>query len=529
MNDGVTYVRVSTVEQLDRVSLDYQLKICNEFAAKQNIRVQHVFREEGESAKTANRTQLIRAIEYCRKHKGKIKYFIVYKLDRFARNSEDHYAIRSMLAKVGVRLASATEPIDESPAGKFMESMLAAASEFDNGVRSERSRGGMQARLAQGGWVHKAPLGFCNHRDEQGRPTLTVDTATGSLVAQVLHEFRTNTYTQREIGDYAWSIGLVSYSGRRLGYQAIGKLLRNPIYAGLIRSSMTTSLVKGLHPGLITEAEYYQIQAKLSPRFAPPEHHQLDHPAYPLRRGFLRCAHCGTSLAGSAPKGRSRYYPRYHCLTCKTRQTGRPISERAEIVHDQFLALLHQISPRPGVLDLIKEALIRRWNQELRSQRTVRQSLDRRVNEVEEKVSHVLDLYIDHKLSDSQKERQLARLENQLMELRIAQGEAERSEINKDTVLGYAVNFMANVAKLWTDMEPPERLHFLQLIFPDGLAYEFGNGFWNPILGLAFEVIQDQQTNKSNLVAQDDNVWHQLKQHLQALADFIQRLKNRAS
>jgi DNA invertase Pin-like site-specific DNA recombinase len=42
-------------------------------------------------------------------------------------------------------LRSATEPIDDTSTGKLMEGVLAAFAQFDNDVRSDRTRAGMKA------------------------------------------------------------------------------------------------------------------------------------------------------------------------------------------------------------------------------------------------------------------------------------------------------------------------------------------------------------------------------------------------
>ena len=58
---GLIYTRVSTTRQAENgYSLDEQEKICRAFAISKDIIIPDdgVFREEGESAKTADRTQL---------------------------------------------------------------------------------------------------------------------------------------------------------------------------------------------------------------------------------------------------------------------------------------------------------------------------------------------------------------------------------------------------------------------------------------------------------------------------------------
>ena len=64
------------------------------------MEVAAVFREEGESAKDLslnNRQEFLRALEFCRKNKGKVGHFVVLRVDRFARSTEDHFAVRKIL------------------------------------------------------------------------------------------------------------------------------------------------------------------------------------------------------------------------------------------------------------------------------------------------------------------------------------------------------------------------------------------------------------------------------------------------
>src|SRR5690349_2839245 len=95
--EAVIYTRVSTEEQAKGgTSLAAQKAACLEYCERQGYEVGKVFVEEGESAKSANRTQLKSMLEYCRTRK-EIKVVVVHKLDRFARNAGDHLAIRALL------------------------------------------------------------------------------------------------------------------------------------------------------------------------------------------------------------------------------------------------------------------------------------------------------------------------------------------------------------------------------------------------------------------------------------------------
>jgi len=58
MVGAVIYVRVSTKEQTENVSLPTQLRTCEEYCRRQGYEVLERFHEEGESAKSTDRSQL---------------------------------------------------------------------------------------------------------------------------------------------------------------------------------------------------------------------------------------------------------------------------------------------------------------------------------------------------------------------------------------------------------------------------------------------------------------------------------------
>jgi len=195
MVGAVIYVRVSTKEQTENLSLPTQLKACEEYCERQGFKVLARFREEGESAKTADRTELQKLLQFCRKNKGAVQFVVVFNLTRFAREKYDHFALRAHLKSLGISLRSATEPIDDTSTGKLMEGVLAAFAQFDNDVRSERTRGGMKAALELGRWTFLAPLGYLNAPRSAGR-SLVLDPERAPLVRRAFQDFATGRFTK---------------------------------------------------------------------------------------------------------------------------------------------------------------------------------------------------------------------------------------------------------------------------------------------------------------------------------------------
>ena len=89
MVGAVIYVRVSTKEQTENLSLPTQLRACEEYCRRQGYEILERFHEEGESAKTTDRSQLQNLLTFCRLNKGRVNFVVVFNLTRFARDKYD--------------------------------------------------------------------------------------------------------------------------------------------------------------------------------------------------------------------------------------------------------------------------------------------------------------------------------------------------------------------------------------------------------------------------------------------------------
>ena len=141
----------------------------------------------------------------------------------------------------------------------------------------------------------------------------------------------------------------------------MNNLLINPLYAGIVQSKFTDGRkIQGLHEAIISERTHYQIV-----NIVDGNTHNFTRYAeagWPLRGGFMKHT-CGNILTGSAPRGRNGPSPRYHCTYCKA-SSGKSVSKRREIVHDQFLDLLRSIRLDGDIQALFKEIVLTRWNNE---------------------------------------------------------------------------------------------------------------------------------------------------------------------
>lgn len=134
---AVSYLRVSTRGQAERgggadegFSIPAQREANKKKALSMGAIVGKEFVDRGASAKSADRPELQKMLEYVKENADRVDYVIVHKVDRLARNRGDDIDIMRTLRECGVQLVSASESIDDTPAGMLLHGIMSSIAEF---------------------------------------------------------------------------------------------------------------------------------------------------------------------------------------------------------------------------------------------------------------------------------------------------------------------------------------------------------------------------------------------------------------
>lgn len=490
---AVIYTRVSTEEQAKGgTSLAVQKTACQDYCERQGYQVAKVFVEEGESAKTADRTQLKALLKYCREERN-IKAVVVHKLDRFARQVDDHRQIRALLAGMGIRLRSVTEPIDDTSVGKLMEVMLSGFAQFDNDVRTERTVKGMKERLQEGTWTFPPPLGYRAGRDANGAKTIIPDEQCAKLLTQAFEEFATGLYKREDVLRKCTQLGLCTKKGKPLSSQTFSQTLRKPVYAGRIVVPEWQLDVPGRFQPLVSREVFDKVQAILDGRAVSITPRAKSHSDFPLR-GFVKCGYCSESVTGSWSKGRNRYYAYYHCQEGCTR-------ESKEAVEQQFEEFLVQLQPNPGYMRLYREIVTDVWRKRQGDSQRVQDVVSHKIKQLRENKDKLQEAFVyQRSISKQEYDEMRAKLVEELtlaeMELRDAQSE----EIEIEAVLDFAEMILLNASNLWKAAPTEQKQRLQRVLFPEGVTYSDGK-YRTAVTCLLFSGMQMTNGKKEGLVA----------------------------
>jgi DNA invertase Pin-like site-specific DNA recombinase len=461
----VIYCRVSSKEQVEGTSLDSQERACREYAERNDLKILNTFREMGESAKSADRTELTKAVAYCTASKEKVSFFIVYKLDRFSRNREDHVIVQSTLKKYGTFLRSVTEPIDESPVGKLMDAVISGVAEFDNSVRAERTRLGMIKRFREGIWVWAPPLGY--YKPLRGKGTnIAPHSETAPYIKMAFEEYAKGNSTYKSLASFLADRGFRTKQGRTPSPQLMEKILRNPIYYGRMESF--GEVVIGEFDPIISEELFLQCQkdhrnsAFIQPRSA-------NNPAFPLRK-LVICSDCGTRLTGSHSTGKKgKKYPFYHH---GSKKCSKARSIPKETFEQQFVELLDSIVPDEKYEKMFKAIVIDAWENRHKEVDDQNGRIQKDIERLQEDRLKIFEYHRRGVYSDNDLREQKQAIDHHIEQKRLSLRTQWDKELEMNKALEYCFDFVRSASRVWLESKFEHRLRLQKLIFEQPIPFD---------------------------------------------------------
>lgn len=484
----ILYCRVSSDEQADGTSLDFQEKTLRSYCERMNYEVIHCCREDF-SAKHHDfrRPQMQWLRDYCRKHKREVDMILFLRWDRFSRNTEfAHVFKRVFMDEMGIKFNAVENPIDfEATEWSTLFNLYAGIAQTENNKISRRTRDGIRETLLKGKCANKAPRGYKNVRTSKHDTRVEIDHDVAPLIRKIFTEvakgLETPNYIRRK---WAKHISESSYFA----------MLRNPFYMGKIRVPASGDekemLVSGVHEPMISEDIYNKVQDILdvkkrkSPKLSKPQDPML------FLRKFLICPICGHCLTGATSSGNGGKYTYYFCCN-----DSKHIRVRAEVVNDAFIHYLSVLKPYKAVLDLYNEILkdIRLGDRKAQIRHT--EALKEELNATVKRMDSVQDKYIDGDIDKATYNRLMERYSHEAESVKQRIELAENKNSAKvEPKMGYAISLIDNIDRFILDAPVSLKIKLLGSMFPekiefDGKKYRTKN--YNKVLDFIY-----QQTNE---------------------------------
>ena len=392
------YVRVSTINQIDKDSLKTQEDRLKAFCKANGINSFKVYRDAGFSAKDTKRPALETLFKDIKD--GKVSGVFVVKLDRITRSIKDLIHLTEFFNKHNIKFVSISESIDTSTAmGRAMQNLLGIFAQLEREVTAERVAIDMQHRAARGKWNGGiVPYGytiqkllikkFKNKGIEINRALeicpeekkLFVDPEEASVIKRIFETFlKTNSVRKTTI--QLNTRGIKTRKGELWSKTTIHRILSNPIYAGFLtygkrktdpvsgklikQDKETWTIVEGEHDAIVPLEIFEKVQNLLSQNQGKPTKSGRTY----LLSGIVRCGLCGGAMTGHTftKKGTEKVYSYYKCysrlqkgdMACKG--LSLPANQLEDFIIDQLMKLSANqvfLSDKKKMLDVLKSRML---------------------------------------------------------------------------------------------------------------------------------------------------------------------------
>ncbi|MBC2163474.1 recombinase family protein [Listeria booriae] len=438
------YIRVSTEEQAkEGFSISAQREKLQAYCIAQGWNEFKFYVDEGLSAKNMERPMLKSLLKHI--ENGLIDTVLVYKLDRLTRSVVDLHNMLNYFDKFNCAFKSATEVYDTSSAmGRFFITIISSVAQFERENTSERVSFGMEERARQGKYIPLAPFGY--KKGEDG--VLVIYEEEAALVLELVDRLQKG-YSIRQCCTYLDNLGVKTRRSNTVWKNTtLRRILENHALYGA--TSWSGKVFKDTHPGILTEAEFFELQNILKARtgHVSSRKRALTH----VFAGKIVCPNCGYRMSCVRTKYKERYNNDYRCPNCKIHYTHTSVSERKLLkAFDEYID-----SYRLTSFDIKKET--KKENNQMKIERQI-VNLSKKREKYQK--GWALDLIDDQEFSKLMKETQLEldQLESQL--------EIDEHSPEKTFNVAAINNIVKNIKKNWSELTIEERKDFVNMFLKD--------------------------------------------------------------
>lgn len=501
---AVIYCRVSSVKQTkEGDGLASQETRCREYARHRGYEVVRVFTDDM-SGSVLNRPGMKAMLAFLKSKGSDGQVVIIDDISRLARGLETHLALRLNIKNAGGILESPSIEFGEDSDSILVENLLASVSQHQRQKNGEQTKNRMKARMMNGYWSHRAPIGFKFARVAGHGKLLTPDEPVAAIIREAYEGFASGRFDGlAEIMRFINSCAEWPHDRRgRLTIERVSEIMSRPHYAGYIDAPDWGIIMQpGKHEAIISLATYQAVQDRLKGKAKVPGRNDIN-ADFPLR-GFIACADCGDAYTACWTKGRNDRYPYYLCQTKGCSSYGRSV--RREVIEGEFEAMLRAMRPTPELFALASEMFRDLWDARVAATASDTQHIRAEVVRIERQIERLVDRIVASDLSSliSAYENRVRSLEVEKAKLQERVAQCGRPLADFDETYRTAMEFLENPYKLWTSERLAEKRVVLKLTFASQISYSRNGGLRTPETTIPFRILNalgDLDNAKSGMV-----------------------------
>jgi site-specific DNA recombinase len=477
MKKGIRYLRFSRDKQ-SVLSIERQDLVTSQWMQHSDIQIFDTFIDDGHSAKTFDRPDMKKLMEFVKKNYRDIDYLVVAELTRFSRDLGDAVnVVKNIQKSYDIRIVSAGRGAiyDCSDSNSFfMMSLEFLLGNSENLKRESDINGGIYtAKAKEGRYIHgKPPYGY--FKEGKGATSRLCINENEAKVIRFIYSSYLKNISVYIIYEEAKKMGFT-----HRGHGSIQKILANPMYSGQQQvkpwREHPGGLFPALHQPLVDMITWKDAQVKLKGKTRPGI---TVSEAMPLR-GVLRC-YCSQPVTGAPSRNRwGNYYYYYKC------KHSRHVNISVIKAHEKLDAALGYMSLTARMAQAIRINSEQKFSEQIKENRKILTRKKSELGQIHDQIASLEEKYIANRIEFETYNKWFSELRQRRTLTKAEIDKLQRDDNGLYMLLQNNIDRFTDLPYLYNSLETTAKQEFIRLVF-DSKLYWQDNIYRTPYIIPAF-------------------------------------------
>ena len=411
-HNAVILARVSSEKQERGASIDAQIETIYNYCEAKGLNIIKEFIIT-ESSTRGDRKQYHEMLKFVFSCKQKIA-IVVNCVDRLQRSYKDTPVLDDLRkdGKIEVHFLKENLILSKDSRGMdilFWNMCVLMANCYILSL-SDNVKRSMEYNWSQGKWQSKAPMGYLNVKDNNGKSAIIIDDTTAPIIKKIFQEYVSGLHSAGSLLKFATQLGL-TYNNKIISRNSIYEILRNPFYYGVM--CVKGELIPHVHGAIINKDLFDKVQNILNQKCKTKKgahcKSKSSHCDYAFK-GLITCGKCGNIMSPDCKIKNNKQ--QYTYMRCYYKCGQHPINDKILLkqleteIFDKFYISNTKISA-------LKKSINNKLDKMSSEASLINNKLNQQLAELSKQEDTLINFYLAGKLQENIYNKKMANYTNE--------------------------------------------------------------------------------------------------------------------
>lgn len=464
--DAVIFARVSSEKQERGTSIEAQIETIYNYCKNKELNIikEYIITE---SSMRGDRKQYKEMLSFVKKRQEKTA-IVVNCVDCMLRSFIDVPIIDELRKqdKIEIHFLKENLILNQNSKGidiLFWNMCVLMANSYVLSL-SDNVKRSMQYNWVQGKWQSKAPIGYLNIKDDQGKSAIIIDRQVAPKIKKMFQEYASGLHSAGSLLKFVTRLGLTR-NNKPISRNSIYEILRNPFYCGIM--CIKGELIPHIHGAIINKDLFDKVQnilnqkceTKKGAHYTSKKSH-CDH----AFKGLITCGKCGNIMSSDCKIKNNKQ--QYTYMRCFHKCGQHSISDKI-LLKQLETEIFNKIHIPKIKISALKKSINKKLDKMLSEASLINDKLNQQLAELSKQEDNLINFYLAGKLEENIYHKKIADYTNEKQIIKSNLG--KQAIINKDTkdTINQLIDIITNLSEIMTNAPSKKQQKLLNLLARD--------------------------------------------------------------